>query len=342
MMEKKSKGLTIASIIFLCLDSIILLIGAFVINRFYVLLNQFDIEFSTVTHVVFSFRYIFVILALILIAKEFIARKSITFTINLVVLIMLFGSVPFVVIGLLQPMQQLTTIEETNGSPLCDSNKLIDEIFDETEVICIGTITKATLFDDFTSEGKSFINRAECRIEKILKGDLAKGEIEFLYKICPVKAKPGSPFSVGDKLIFCLKRDNDFYLLNAHSPSEENIQEIENLIRYTPMKVTPNYPPGYIDTFLTPKGQVIVQGAGATIWAEEKDNNILYNFSMKYTSEPNSILKAKMCRIDMTGEEIVLTLYGGIHLQKLESDKHEDVSAMSFRKLGMSFPRVKD
>jgi hypothetical protein len=119
-MEKKSKGLNIVSIIFLCID-IVCLLGftlfiVFVVRRMSPMYEDFKRDLPTITRIAPSSHYIFIILALILLIKEKLKKKLVTLLINIAVFIMLvFGGIPFLACATILPIHKINKILETEG-----------------------------------------------------------------------------------------------------------------------------------------------------------------------------------------------------------------------------------
>lgn len=117
-MEKKSKGLTIASIVFLCID-IICLLGltlfvVFVVRKISPMYEDFGADLPVITRITISSHYIFIVLALILIVKEKLRKKLATLLVNIAVcIILVLGGIPFLVWGILLPVQRVAEVVES-------------------------------------------------------------------------------------------------------------------------------------------------------------------------------------------------------------------------------------
>ncbi|MDP8230618.1 MAG: hypothetical protein P9L93_05890 [Candidatus Gorgyraea atricola] len=104
-MDKKDKtSVNILSIIFLVLDTLILIATPLIQGKMYGLYQEFGIKLPSFMHIIFFHKYIFIIIALILIAKEF-AKNKMNCIINIVTFIILgFLLMGPILIGFLSPL----------------------------------------------------------------------------------------------------------------------------------------------------------------------------------------------------------------------------------------------
>lgn len=113
-MEKKNIVWSILSIIFLAMNLYLLFVYFRVISHFEELFKGFNATLPPLTVTILVSRYFFIIIGLVLIAKEFLKNKLKTFIINVCVLIILLVLIPpFYSIGLLQPLNQLSSTATT-------------------------------------------------------------------------------------------------------------------------------------------------------------------------------------------------------------------------------------
>ena len=112
MEDKKSRGLAIGSIIVLIID-IIVLIGLTIYSissraSLLQLYKESNILLPYITRIALSFGpYIFITGILILILKERLKKKSVTFMINVVALFIILGITICYIIAILLPMYQI-------------------------------------------------------------------------------------------------------------------------------------------------------------------------------------------------------------------------------------------
>jgi succinate dehydrogenase hydrophobic anchor subunit len=111
-MQKKIRVLAIASAVFLCID-VIALIGltVFVVstrNKFLEIFKDFKITLPIMTRIALWSHYIFIIVALVLIAKEWSKRKLTTLITNIVVFFILSFCIYLYVLGLFLPIYQIS------------------------------------------------------------------------------------------------------------------------------------------------------------------------------------------------------------------------------------------
>ena len=90
-MERENRGLTILSVIVLIINLSIFVAWLIIVGRFVPLYQEADLELPVITRINWSLRHIYMIFALILIAKEFLRKKTVTLIINCLVFILLFN-----------------------------------------------------------------------------------------------------------------------------------------------------------------------------------------------------------------------------------------------------------
>ncbi|MBU2103056.1 MAG: hypothetical protein KKF80_06635 [Candidatus Omnitrophica bacterium] len=109
-MEKKNINLSTVSIVLLVFNVIFLFSWAVIAVRFNNVLEKFGLEQPLLTKICLSSRYVFPILALVLILKEFLKRKLAKLMTNAAVILFLFIFTPIFIMAVFRPIFTLSNI----------------------------------------------------------------------------------------------------------------------------------------------------------------------------------------------------------------------------------------